>query len=135
MLNKSTIEVSHTKEYQAKLCTSLYKRIKCTLRYEFKHDKLKSEIILYKPSLATLANATEDFDLSEITSKRVQIKYCDGDHVSILDNQLLAKEINEDILSFKTEMDERNKVVMVKSKKLSGINVEHFGGKHDAVKP
>lgn len=128
MLNKSTIKVTHSKEYQAKLCVSLYKRIKAVLKYQFKHDQLKSQITLYKPSVATLADAAEDFNLNALTTERISIKCFEGNHVTILDNLELADEINNDMSADVLKMSED-------VKDLNKITVENLNDRIEAVKP
>lgn len=91
------MKVTHTKEYQTKLCVSLYKRIKAILNYECGPTKLISRTTLYKPSFATLANYSEDYDLNQSCLNQIQIKYIEGNHITMLDNITLAIDLNKEL--------------------------------------
>lgn len=51
---------------------------------------------LYKPTVPTIADISEDLDLQKDFNQEIEIKYFEGDHLSILNNSELAAEINKD---------------------------------------
>lgn len=93
------------------------------VHYESKIGKLKSNIKLYKPTVSTVVDLAEDFNLGQFSEEKVEIKYFDGNHVSILDNPELAKEINKD-LGVQTILDNKDTI----------IGVERISTHQEAVK-
>lgn len=138
LLDNSTVEVTHSKEYQAKLCISLYKRIKSVMKYENKEEKLDCDITLYKPSIATLADCAEDFNLSVICNHSVIVKECSGNHVTILENEQLSKEINKEFGFVDDDDDivngENVDTIKENSKEFAKVDVKHITEKSEAVK-
>lgn len=65
--------------------------------YKPSFSKIRAEVYLYKAKIQTISGLEEDFGLSELCHQKIQIKYFDGDHVSILDNQDIAQEINKQL--------------------------------------
>lgn len=148
LLDRAPGEIEHSKEYQAKLSISFYKRIKSVLIYEYKHMKIDCNTFLYKPTVATLADANEDFNLSDICNEPITIKYFDGDHVTILENDKLAADINR-VLGFNDDVEKLNvngtitttegltpgeAAINVDQKEFTKLDVKHISTKSEAVK-
>lgn len=60
--------------------------------------KLKSDILLIRPSMPSVLDIDEDYGLSSNTSGTVNVRFLEGDHLTVLDNDkldLIIKEIFE----------------------------------------
>ncbi|XP_057672284.1 fatty acid synthase-like [Diorhabda carinulata] len=91
---KQVIISPETIAFQRALTNGLYNRIKSCESYIPSFDKLKSRIILFKPTKQTANDIDDDYGLSQITESQVQTIVFEGNHLSIVENDLLANEIN-----------------------------------------
>ncbi|XP_023313670.1 fatty acid synthase-like [Trichogramma pretiosum] len=98
--------ITMSQENQAAFCTSVYRRLQAVQAYDASAaGKIKTPIMLLKPTQPTLRAVPEDYLLGEVTSDKVEIHYVEGNHVTILDHNKVAKAINgeplEDAEEFK----------------------------------
>lgn len=93
-MERLPVIVEYSKNYQRLLALSTYKRLLAIKAYEPSFSKIRAEVRLYKAKTETISGLEEDFSLSEYCHRPVQIKYFDGDHVTVLHNEELAEEIN-----------------------------------------
>lgn len=77
-------------------------------KFEYNHAKLATPTILFKPSVTTFAEAEDDLGWSAMCESPVPVKTFDGNHVTILNNDLLAQEINKE-LGFEDSNSEESK--------------------------
>ncbi|KAJ8675796.1 hypothetical protein QAD02_011582 [Eretmocerus hayati] len=78
------------------LCTSFYKRNLALLNYDIsKLPKIKSSVKLFRPTSTPIKMDKEDYGLSEVTSGTVEVYHAEGDHLSMLKDERIAKTINE----------------------------------------
>ncbi|KAJ8668370.1 hypothetical protein QAD02_010033 [Eretmocerus hayati] len=85
-----------TIEFEKCLCRVLYLRRKAALNYDpGQRPKIKTPIKLIKPTVTSVKMSEEDYGLSKVTSGGVSIMYAKGDHLSILDDENVANEINK----------------------------------------
>nr|XP_022920511.1 fatty acid synthase-like [Onthophagus taurus] len=89
--------VNHSENYVIEMCKAALSRLKAIRKYEPRPEKLNSKIILGKPSIQSLEIA-EDYNLSLITTEKVDVKIFEGNHVTILENNDLIEEINSFLL-------------------------------------
>ncbi|XP_017783102.1 PREDICTED: fatty acid synthase-like [Nicrophorus vespilloides] len=68
--------------------------VKSMETYKVFQGKLKSEIVLCKPTILTVANISADYKLGELSEQPVRIVVLDGDHRTILENGKLHEELN-----------------------------------------
>lgn len=109
---------------------SLYKRINAVAKYEYIHSKLVTPTTLYKPSISTYTEAEEDLGWSAMCENPVIVKCFDGNHVTILNNELLAEEINSEL-----GWTERKVVLEETNKGVDKVEIERISAKSEAVKP
>lgn len=76
---------------------TLYKRFYAIRNYEFIGKKLMSGIKLYKPlhPPVNIANIDEDYKLSDYFENKVEVMTLSGNHVSILEQEDLAKDVSK----------------------------------------
>ncbi|XP_056629975.1 fatty acid synthase-like [Diorhabda sublineata] len=76
------------------LMEGTYNRFKICQQYIQFSDKLKTKIILYKPSKQIYEDIEDDYGISQITDSPIEIKVFDGNHSNIIENEMLAKEVD-----------------------------------------
>ncbi|KAL6419794.1 hypothetical protein ACFW04_001324 [Cataglyphis niger] len=81
-------------ENQKLLCTTIYDHIIAAQDYDISSlSRLKSSVILLKPTLTPFTFPEEDYGLHKITESAVQIHYIEGSHITMMDK--IASFINE----------------------------------------
>ncbi|XP_050465087.1 uncharacterized protein LOC126858653, partial [Cataglyphis hispanica] len=81
-------------ENQKLLCTTFYDHIIAVQDYDISSlSRLKSSVILLKPTLTPFTFPEEDYGLHKVTESAVQIHYIEGSHITIIDK--IASFINE----------------------------------------
>lgn len=58
-------------------------------------EKINSPILLVRPTNASVTNIAEDYELSNYANGEIIVKYINGNHITILDNDELVGTINE----------------------------------------
>ncbi|KAH0813343.1 hypothetical protein GEV33_009449 [Tenebrio molitor] len=87
-------EVVDRQKLDKQAMVALYKRFKAALNYEFCHDKIRSKAYLFKAKYP-IVNEDEDYHLSMVFEHSVQVATVDGDHVTMLNQSELIKDINK----------------------------------------
>ena len=92
----------YSDEYGWTLLNSLVNRLKLTLALDLsKFSPLdKTPFTLVRPSEFSILEIEEDYGLSSLTSTKVNIKYVEGNHTTILDNPKLYEILNNSVTSF-----------------------------------
>ncbi|KAH0550507.1 hypothetical protein KQX54_019824 [Cotesia glomerata] len=85
---------------------------------------LRSSIILLKPSKPTLKSISEDYDLGSITRKNVEVRVVEGNHITILDEPIVATAINGEALE-ETEVFHKAKFMEDSAISAAKINTLH----------
>lgn len=57
--------------------------------------KLKSQITLIRPTQTSIADISENYDLHKYSECAVNVKYLDGNHLTVIENIELSKTLNE----------------------------------------
>ncbi|XP_017769936.1 PREDICTED: fatty acid synthase-like [Nicrophorus vespilloides] len=83
-----------TKEVAFKMGQLILNIVKSILNYKNFQDKLKSEVVLFKPTVAIINDIAEDYNLNALCENTVRIVTFDGDHRTILSNSSMHKELN-----------------------------------------
>lgn len=100
------VRSTYSEAYLRKIVVAILNRVKAVFKYGGenngvessnapKHDKLKSKIILVRPSLASFKGIADDYELSSIAVDPVIVRIVDGDHFQILENDEIINIINE----------------------------------------
>lgn len=58
------------------------------------NDKLASDVLLYKPTVVVIKNISEDYNLSALCEKAVRVETYEGNHLSMLLNDKLHKQLS-----------------------------------------
>ena len=93
----------YSKEYLQNMAVAILNRVKLIANLNVEKDKmtdildtkLKSEITLIRPTEVSFADIDEDYNLNKYTEQKVNIKYVEGHHLSVLENIELTKILNE----------------------------------------
>jgi len=84
-----------TKENQKLICTTIYDHIIAIQDYNVSLlPRLKSPIILLKPTITVISSTEEDYGLHKVTEGKVQIYHVEGTHVTMMDSDKIASVIN-----------------------------------------
>lgn len=79
------------------LYTTIYKHLVIIKKYEVSTvPRIKSPVILLKPTIPSAPEAEEDYGLHKITSD-VTVQYVEGSHITILKNSKVIAAINKEI--------------------------------------
>lgn len=73
--------------------SGMVNRLKIAYNYQYT-EKLRSPILLIRPKEMLLTGLAEDYDLSKVTSGKVEVKFVDGNHSTMLGNLELVEMIN-----------------------------------------
>ncbi|XP_025262580.1 fatty acid synthase-like [Camponotus floridanus] len=92
--SKDIIEL--TVENHKLLCSTIYDHIIAIQDYNITSlPRLKSSIILLKPTRAPIIVPEEDYGLRKVTKSAVQIHYVEGTHITIMNNDEVVSLINK----------------------------------------
>ncbi|KAL0266678.1 UNVERIFIED_CONTAM: hypothetical protein PYX00_009160 [Menopon gallinae] len=88
--------VPHSREHQKVTAFDLRQRLKAIIRYENKHtSKLTLNITLIRPNEQVMPNLLpDDYNLSKFSDDPIKVIYVDGNHLSMLENSMVAEIIN-----------------------------------------
>lgn len=84
----------YSADYMVNLAKGMINRLKIAYNYEFS-EKLKSPILLIRPKEISLSDVAEDYDVGKVTSGKVEVKFVEGNHTTILDNLELVQIVND----------------------------------------
>ncbi|XP_046414517.1 fatty acid synthase [Neodiprion fabricii] len=98
-------------ETQQEICSAIYHRIKAILNYDVSAlSPLETPIILLRPKIHSVRSMPEDYGLKKITQGKIEVHYVEGNHVTMLEDNICATAINgepiEDAASFKKSIME-----------------------------
>lgn len=88
--------MEYSEQYMRDMVEAMYVRLKSLFAYEVdKYFKLQSSITLVRPTEVAVVDIDEDYELSKITSGTVNLKFIEGNHQTMLDNEKLIEVIND----------------------------------------
>lgn len=83
-------------DYFTTICDGIYNRTIAAHHSQTENVvKIKSPIVLVRPTDAIVSDIDEDYELQRYTEGLVTLKFIDGNHQSILENSKLVDIINE----------------------------------------
>lgn len=86
----------YSEDYVRKMTYGLYNRVKITMEVNTEDVKpIKSPITLVRPTEVSVVDIDEDYELYKWTEGGVNLKFIEGNHITILDNPKLVQIINE----------------------------------------
>lgn len=85
-------EVLHLKTVA--IVSEIYKRYKNLDTYQPTYKNFKSDIKVFRPVSFIVGNMEDKYGLSQFFQKPVEIRYFEGNHETILENEKLADALN-----------------------------------------
>lgn len=91
-----TAKMEYSEQYMRDMVEALFIRLKSVFTYDLdKNFKVQSSITLVRPTEVAVVDIDEDYELSKITTGAVSIKFVEGNHQTMLDNEKLPEVIND----------------------------------------
>lgn len=86
---------AYNKDYLELMLNAIVKRVQIMLSSDIKLCSAeRTQATLIRPTKATLSNATECYDLDVNFKDKVDVKYLEGDHFSVLENPEMIATLN-----------------------------------------
>jgi fatty acid synthase len=86
----------YSEAHVRRMTNACFNRIKALLDSELDtENRLKAPITLIRPTEVSVADIEEDYGLSKYTNSSIQLKFIEGNHITMLDNPKLSQIINE----------------------------------------
>lgn len=86
----------YSEPYLRKSADAFYKRLKVILAWDNKNiKKIKAPITLVRPTEVSVVDIDEDYELSKHTDGAISLKFIEGNHISMLENNKLPQIIND----------------------------------------
>lgn len=86
----------YSEQYMRSTTQAMYNRLKILLNYDTENvQRIKSHITLVRPTEVAVVDIDEDYELSRFTEGQVNLKFIDGNHTTVLDNDKLIQIIND----------------------------------------
>lgn len=96
------VRSTYSEGYLRKIILAILNRVRAVFKYGSDDSvavansvKLKSKIILVRPSVASFKGIADDYELSQITTDPVIVRIVEGDHFKVLENDEIINIINE----------------------------------------
>lgn len=96
LLEMATDQHLYSTNYLRTMANSLFYRIKMVLNYKSDSNQiLKSPITLVRPTDISIVDVDEDYGVQKLTSGTFNVKYVEGNHLTMLENSKLIHIIND----------------------------------------
>lgn len=95
------IKAAYSTPYLNKILAAMSNRLKAVTKLKIDGDaaaeivKLQSQITLVRPSQASFSDIADDYELSALAARPIDVRYVQGSHLSMLDNEEITQIINE----------------------------------------
>lgn len=94
------IKSSNSEAYIKNIMFAMLNRLKALFKINTDEkvnndEKINSPILLVRPSNAAVTDIADDYELSNYANGEIIVKYINGNHITILDNDELVGTINE----------------------------------------
>lgn len=88
--------IEYSEQYLRDMVEALFARLKIVFDYEqVIKSKLKSSITLIRPTEVAVVDIDEDYELSKYTDGAINLKFIEGNHTTMLDNDKLSQIVND----------------------------------------
>jgi fatty acid synthase len=96
MIELSKGQYLYSTGYLRDMAFCLFQRLKMVIdyKYDYKHI-IRTSITLIRPTEISTVDVDEDYGLQKVTKGDVNIKYVDGNHLTMLESPKLAQIINQ----------------------------------------
>lgn len=96
MLEMTSDQYIYSNDYLRIMAHCLFQRIKMVINYKTNpSDMLKSPITLIRPTEISIVDVDEDYGVHKLTNGTSNVKYVEGNHLTMLENIKLIQIINE----------------------------------------
>lgn len=86
----------YSTDYLRTMAYCLFQRIKMVINYKTElNHKLKSPITLVRPTEISIVDVDEDYGVHKLTKGTTNVKYVEGNHLTMLESSKLVQIINE----------------------------------------
>lgn len=94
------LKASYSENYIKKIMFAMLNRLKALFTHNTDqkiddNEKIHSPILLVRPTNASVTDIAEDYELSNYANGEITVKYVNGSHITILDNDKLVEIIHE----------------------------------------
>lgn len=91
------IKAAYSSDYLYDVMCGMANRLKSVINIDFEQEivKLKSPVMLIRPKQASFTDIPDDYDLSKYTEKPVEMRYVQGNHLTMLDGDEITDIIDD----------------------------------------
>lgn len=88
--------IEYSEQYMRDIVNAMYARLKLVFAFDTKNvQKIKSSITLVRPTEVSVVDIDEDYELARHTEGTVSLKFVEGNHTTMLDNEKLIQLIDD----------------------------------------
>lgn len=96
VIEMATDQYLYSTDYLRTMANCMFQRIKMVIDYKTDPSHmLKSPITLVRPTEISIVDVDEDYDIHKLTNGNTNVKYVEGNHLTMLENAKLIQIINE----------------------------------------
>lgn len=89
------VNEQHSLDYRKRVAEAFFKRVLALAKYRAQITELKSSVELLRPESQSVQNVEDDYNISKIVGRAVDVKWFKGNHLSIRENTDVVDYINE----------------------------------------
>lgn len=92
-----SIKSTYSSEYLYELIEAMSNRLKAVMKMNVDSDivKLASPVMLIRPKLPSFTDIADDYELSKYAEQPVEVRYADGNHLTMLDGNQVTQFIDD----------------------------------------
>lgn len=96
LLELAADQYVYSTNYLRTMANCLFQRIKMVIDYQDDtHQIIKSPVTLVRPTEISIVDVDDDYGLHKLTCGTMNVKYIEGNHLTMLENPKLIQIINE----------------------------------------
>jgi fatty acid synthase, animal type len=95
VLEMATDQYLYSTDYLRTMANCLFQRLKMVINYKPTNKMIKSPITLIRPTEISIVDVEEDYGIQKLTRGNTNVKYVEGNHLTMLENSKLIQIINE----------------------------------------
>lgn len=96
VIEMGTDQYLYSTDYLRTMANCLFQRIKMVIDYNTDpNHRLKSPITLVRPTEISIVDVDDDYGIKKLTTGTTNVKFVEGNHLTMLENSKLIQIINE----------------------------------------
>lgn len=96
LVEMATDQYLYSTDYLRRMANCIFQRIKMVIEYKATPGRiLKSPITLVRPTEISIVDVDEDYGVFKLTNGQTNLKYIEGNHLTMLENAKLVQIIND----------------------------------------